>query len=92
MIGNIEKLLSNEIKHPEARDSHMQVLVSSQEGWESHVMRLVTVEKDGFTPKHSHPWPHINYMVEGIGELMIEGVVTKVKSGSYAFVPSNKMH
>ena len=92
MIGNIKNLLSIEVKHPEAKGAHMQVMVSPNEGWEDHVMRLVSVEKDGFTPKHSHPWPHINYMVEGIGELMIDGIVTNVKPGSYAFVPSNKIH
>ena len=92
MIGNIKDLKSLFITHPEAKNSSMKVLVSEQEGWEDHVMRLVEVEVGGFTPKHAHPWPHINFMVSGKGELMIDGVATPVEAGSYAFVPSDTLH
>ncbi len=92
MIGNIKELESIKIVHPEAKNSSMKVLVSELEGWQDHVMRLVEVEVGGFTPKHAHPWPHINFMVSGTGELMIEGKATQVEKGSYAFVPSNTLH
>jgi len=57
-----------------------------------HVMRVIEVEKDGYTPFHSHPWPHINYVIEGNGELKIGETVTRVTAGSYAFVPGSTMH
>jgi quercetin dioxygenase-like cupin family protein len=55
-------------------------------------MRVVEVEKDGYTPKHNHPWAHINYMIDGEGELFIDGKINKVKAGSFAFVPPGAMH
>jgi quercetin dioxygenase-like cupin family protein len=55
-------------------------------------MRVVEVQSEGFTPRHSHPWPHINFVISGKGELMIEGEVNKIESGSYAYVPANNLH
>lgn len=92
MVGNINQLESKIITSPEAKDASIQVLVSPNEGWESHVMRVLEVKQDGYTPKHSHPWPHINYIIEGIGELMIAGETNKVSAGSYAYVPSDTLH
>ena len=92
MIGNIKDVKFKDVIHAESKGAKMGVLVSETEGWEDHVLRVLVVEPNGFTPKHFHPWPHINYFLEGSGELMIDGVVTKVEPGSYAFVPANKIH
>ena len=70
----------------------MKVLISPQEGWEGYVMRVVEVEEGGYTPKHSHPWPHINYFIEGTGELMLDGKMNTVEAGSFAFVPNDTLH
>lgn len=92
IVGNIKDLKGNEINHPSTANVLMKVLVSPKEGWESHVMRVVEVKEGGYTPKHSHLWPHINYMIEGDGELIIDGQIHKVTSGSYAYVPGGKLH
>lgn len=92
MIGHLKQLEKKPIIHPESDRAFMQVLVSETEGWSDHVMRVVTVEENGYTPKHAHPWPHINYMIEGEGSLMINGEITPIKAGSYAFVPGNVLH
>ena len=92
MIGNIKNLEAIEITSNEAKLASMKVLVSPLEGWEDYVMRVVEVKKDGYTPKHAHPWPHINFMIEGKGELMINGEKTEVIPGSYAYVPKDTQH
>ena len=92
MIGHINELSGKQITHPDALNSMMKVLVSPKEGWEGYVMRVVEVGQNGFTPKHAHPWPHINYMISGKGELYIKDKATKVEAGSFAFVPENTLH
>jgi quercetin dioxygenase-like cupin family protein len=92
MVGNINNLKSKEISSSEAKNAFMKVLVSPSDGWRDYVMRVIEVKEDGFTPRHFHPWPHINYIIEGEGELFIDGVANKVVSGSYAFVPGNSVH
>ncbi|MFA5741337.1 MAG: cupin domain-containing protein [Candidatus Izemoplasmatales bacterium] len=92
MIGNINNLNGKAITNPEAKNAFMKVLVSPDNGWDDYVMRVIEVEKDGYTPKHSHSWPHINYIIEGEGELYIDGSNNKVFAGAYAFVPANAIH
>ncbi|MFU8787176.1 MAG: cupin domain-containing protein [Candidatus Izemoplasmataceae bacterium] len=92
MVGHLKDLQSTIITHPSAQNASMKVLVGNFEGWEDHVMRVVEVDEDGYTPKHQHPWPHINYMIEGNGVLMIDGIDYPVEQGSYAFVPENTLH
>jgi len=92
MIGNIKDLESITINHPSANNASMQVLIGKQEGWQDYVMRVVEVSPGGFTPKHTHPWPHINYFLEGKGTLLLNNEEHPVESGSYSFVPENSLH
>ncbi len=69
-----------------------QVLIGPEQGWEDYVMRMFTLGKDGFTPRHDHDWPHILYIVEGQGTLHLDGTDHQVESGSTAFVPGGKAH
>ncbi|MFA5560696.1 MAG: cupin domain-containing protein [Acholeplasmataceae bacterium] len=92
MVGHIKDLEKVIFTTPLAKDAGMRVLVSKENGWKDHVMRVVEVEEKGYTPKHQHPWPHINYFLEGEGELEIGGEVFSVKAGSYAFVPGDTLH
>lgn len=92
MIGNIDNLVGKEFKSPDALDVSMKVLVSKEEGWENHVMRVLEVGENGYTPKHNHPWPHINYILEGKGEVTIGDKKTIVTVGSYAYVPEGITH
>ena len=74
------------------KNVHKKVLISPKEGWEGYVMRVFDLDVDGYTPKHSHPWPHINYILKGKGTLHLDGVDHEVEAGSYAYVPENKIH
>lgn len=92
MVGNVKELIGKPITNPEAKNALMKVLVSPIEGWQDHVMRVIEVEVGGYTTKHSHPWPHINYILEGEGSLMMNGEEHPVVSGSYAFIPDGTLH
>ena len=92
MIGHVKDTKSVLIESLEAKNAVMKVLVSPKEGWDDYVMRLVEVAPGGYTPKHNHPWPHINFMVEGRGELLMDGEYQSVNAGSYAYVPGNMEH
>ncbi|MBF4695201.1 cupin domain-containing protein [Fusibacter ferrireducens] len=92
IVGNFNDLTASKIMSDAAKNAAMKVLVSPTEGWEDHVMRVVELEAEGFSPKHQHDWPHINYVIEGEGTLLIEDTLHPLKAGSYAFVPPNTLH
>lgn len=92
VVGHLDSLKKLKIENEKTRGASVSVLVSPKEGWEGYVMRVFELEPGGYTPKHQHPWPHINYILEGEGELMIDGKINQIKPGSYAYVPSDTLH
>ena len=69
-----------------------RVLVSPADGWDGWVMRLFDVGPGGHTPRHSHPWPHINFVAAGTGTLHVGGADHALVAGSYAYVPAGVEH
>lgn len=91
-IGHMNELKGKNMNHPEVKEAVMKVAISPEEGWEGHVMRIMEVGPKGYTPKHNHPWPHINYVIEGSGTLLLDGIENPLTAGSYAFVPPGELH
>ncbi len=91
-VGNIKDLTGKKMDSDVIKNTEMKVLIGPEQGWDSHVMRMMEVGVGGFTPKHSHPWAHINLMIQGKGVLMIDGVDHEMETGSYAFVPADSLH
>ncbi len=92
IVGNLKDLEAKELISPEIKNARMKVLVSPENGWDDYVMRVIEVEKDGYTPKHAHPWPHINYIISGKAELMIDHQIYPITQESYAYVPKDTIH
>ena len=92
VVDSEEKVERIKISLPEAQKAFMKVLISEKEGWNDYVMRLLEIEDDGYTPKHAHPWPHINYIVEGSGSLFLGGKEVSLEQGSFAYIPPGVAH
>lgn len=60
--------------------------------WPDHVVRVFRLKPGGFTPKHSHDWEHVNYIIKGRGKLTIDGEANELSAGDFAFVPPNANH
>lgn len=92
IVSHKKDIKAVKVENPQAKNASMKVLVSPTEGWEGYVMRIFQIEVGGYTPKHNHPWPHINYIVSGKGRLHFGGKDIDVEVGSFAYVPSNSEH
>ena len=67
MINHLDKIEPLLFKGDHVRLASMKTLINESDGFANHVMRVVDVSPGGFTPKHSHPWYHVNYFIEEIG-------------------------
>ncbi len=92
IVSNMDQVKEIKVTNPEAKDAFMKVLVGPEEGWSDYVMREFELGVDGFSPKHVHDWPHINYIIAGNGELQVGDKVYGIESGGYAYVPSGELH
>ena len=91
-ISHIDSIKKNNLSGEGIQGVTKQVLLGPEQGWKGNVMRVFTLAKGGHTPQHKHPWPHINYILEGTGVLFHEGEETPLKRGSISFVPPNTEH
>jgi quercetin dioxygenase-like cupin family protein len=92
IIANENGIEAKPIENPEVKNAAMKVLISPAEGWAGHFMRVIELGADGYTPRHAHQWPHINYILEGQGVLHVDGKDQTVSAGSYAYVPAGSEH
>ncbi len=92
IVANEKDIHAIAMESPEVKNAAMKALISPKEGWDGYVMRVVELGEGGYSPKHTHQWPHINYVLEGKGSLQIEGKERPVQAGSYAYVPAGSQH
>lgn len=92
MIGRTSVVPGERLRGEGIAGATKRVLVSPADGWQSHVMRHFELEPGGHTPRHQHPWPHINYVIAGRGLLHLEGADVEIQPGSYAYVPADALH
>lgn len=92
IVSHKDDIKGVKVEGPQVEGAIMKTLVSPKEGWDDYVMRVFELEKDGHTPRHTHPWPHINYIISGKGILHLDGKDIELSSGSFAYIPSDKLH
>ncbi|MCF8011054.1 MAG: cupin domain-containing protein [Clostridiales bacterium] len=91
-VDNIKNISKTNVNAPGAVNAVRQTLVGPEQGWEGWVMRVFTLSKGGNTPRHSHDWPHINYITAGEGILYLDGEEHVVQEGAAAYIPGGAEH
>ncbi len=91
-VSHRDEITKREIENPAMKHVTKQVLIGPEQGWKDYVMRMFTLSSGGYAPLHSHDWPHIIYVVEGTGNIIMNGSDNAVRSGSTAYVPANIEH
>ena len=77
----------------EAPGTSIRVLINDEnDGAPVYNLRMIEIEPGGNTPDHSHPYEHENFVVEGIGQVMIKGEYFDLKQGDVVLVPPNARH
>lgn len=92
MIGRKDDLEAKPVPEQNALKTVKRIVYSPNRYWDSHVMRIFSMTKDGRTLEHQHPWPHWTFGLDGRGTLVVDGVRHPLEKGSYAFVPPEARH
>ena len=92
MVGHVSDVAGQSLSGQDIEKVVKRLLVGTDDGWQGWALRLFELEAGGHTPRHDHPWPHINYITEGCGTLHLDGVDHEVDEGSFAYVPSGATH
>jgi len=89
-LGEVER---QPVEMEGARGACKQVPISAGDGSPLMALRVFTVEPGGFTPRHRHPYEHINYIIDGRGHLEDEeGHRRPLATGDFALVLPDELH
>jgi len=89
-LGDVER---QEVEMAGASGACKQVPVSGGDGSPLMALRVFTIEPGGFTPRHRHPYEHINYIISGSGHLVDEeDGLRPLKTGDFALVLPDELH
>ena len=92
-IIGIDKVEKKRVEMEGATGAWKQMPLGSRDGAPVYAFRVFTVEPGGNTPYHSHPYEHMNYIIEGEGMLIDEsGNEHPVKAGDFAMVKPGEKH
>ena len=67
-------------------------LVGKPEGAPNFAMRQFEVAPGGYTPKHSHPYEHEVFVLEGNGVVLEDRVEHRLQAGDVIFVAPGDIH
>ncbi len=75
-----------------ARGTRIRWLISKEDGAPNFSMRYFEIEPGGHTPRHSHPWEHEIFILEGEGLVEIGDREYEVGPGTAVFIPPDVFH
>ncbi len=92
-IISLSKVEKYEVKMEGASGAWKQIPLGSKEGAPVFSYRVFSIEPGGHTPYHSHPYEHMNFVIEGSGVLVNEkGEEHPINAGDFAIVYPDEKH
>ena len=92
-VISLEKIEKAAVDMAGAKKVWKQVPISESDGSPVFCFRVFTVDPDGHTPYHTHPFEHLNYVIDGLGTLVkADGERLALKKGDFALVLPNEKH
>ncbi|RLB76397.1 MAG: hypothetical protein DRH15_12695 [Deltaproteobacteria bacterium] len=80
------------VDRPDASGVAARLLISRADGAPNFSMRMFELEPGGYTPRHSHPYEHLVFVLEGEGEVLLGGAFRPLAPGDAVFVPPDGEH
>ncbi|MBI4776827.1 MAG: cupin domain-containing protein [Deltaproteobacteria bacterium] len=92
-VTNLKHLEKLEMTLEGAKNVAKQVPISKDHGSPNFSLRVFTISPNGHTPFHSHPFEHLNYIIEGEGVIVSEsGEERPVGKGDFALILPDEKH
>lgn len=89
-IDNVEKI---KVEMEGAVGAWKQLPLGSNDGTPVYSYRVFTVDPNGNTPYHNHPYEHMNFVISGNGVLVNkDGEEKPLKAGDFALVDPDEQH
>jgi quercetin dioxygenase-like cupin family protein len=91
-VKNYERVDQAPVTMEGAVGCQVRWLMDEQGGAPNFAMRQFEVAPGGFTPKHSHPYEHEVFVLEGSGVVLEGNVEHPLRAGDFVLVTPDEVH
>jgi quercetin dioxygenase-like cupin family protein len=92
-ITSLDQVEKTKMMMEGAKDVWKQIPISKADGTPSLSFRVFTIMPSGHTPYHTHPFEHLNYIMECEGTVVMkDGEERPVKKGDFVLVLPDEKH
>jgi quercetin dioxygenase-like cupin family protein len=91
-IRNINEVEDTPVDMDGVQGVRMALMVGREHGAPHFALRSFRVEPSGHTPRHAHDYEHEVFVVEGGGEVLLDGDYRPIKPGDVLYVPADEEH
>jgi quercetin dioxygenase-like cupin family protein len=91
-VQNYQQVPSKPVEMEGSQGCTVRWLVSESDGAPTFAMRQFEVAAGGFTPRHSHPYEHEVFVLEGSGEVYEGDEAHPLRAGDVIYVVPDDVH
>jgi len=91
-VNHYEQVAQAPVTMEGAQGCQVRWLVDEKQGAPNFAMRQFEIAPGGYTPKHSHPYEHEVFVLEGNGVVLEGDAEHKLKAGDVIFVVPDEVH
>ena len=91
-VQNYQQVPSQEVDMEGATGCTVRWLVGQADGAPNFAMRQFEVARGGHTPRHSHPYEHEVFVLEGEGVVLEGDTEHPLRAGDVVFVKPDEVH
>ena len=91
-VNHYEQVQQNPVEMAGAEGCRVRWLIGHEDGAPNFAMRQFEVAVGGHTPKHTHPYEHEVFVLEGEGVVLEGNVEHPLRCGDTVFVQPDELH
>jgi quercetin dioxygenase-like cupin family protein len=91
-VHHYEQVQQNPVDMPGSQGCAIRTLVGAEQGAPNFAMRQFEVAVGGHTPRHSHPYEHEVFGLEGQAVVLEGDVSHPLRSGDVVYVRPDELH
>ena len=91
-LQNVDSVEQHDVEMEGSTGCKVQWLVGEKDGAPNFAMRQFEVEPGGHTPRHSHPYEHEIFVLEGAGQIIEDDKTHPLKKGDVVLVEPDEIH
>lgn len=92
LIRNINEAAEKPVQMDGVKGVQMAVMCGREHGAPNFALRSFRVEPGGHSTRHAHDYEHEVFIVDGGGEVLLEGAYRPLKQGDVVYVPADHEH